>query len=80
MRLLAVARNGKGSVKSSPVGISCGRDCEEAYVTGTVVTLTATRGSGYQFSSWSGACRGANASCTVTLKAARSVTATFVPR
>ena len=71
---LTVGRSGSGTV-SGP-GINCGSDCRELYVTGTVVTLTATPADGYVFSGWSGACAG-TADCTVTMTAARSVTARF---
>lgn len=73
---LTVNNNGRGSIVSRPAGIDCGRDCTDAYVSGTVVALTATPATGYSFSSWSGACTGTGA-CSVTMSAARSVTATF---
>ena len=41
------------------------------------MTLTANAASGYSFSGWSGACSGTNTSCTVSMTAARNVTATF---
>ena len=44
-----------GTVTSSPTGITCGSDCTEGYAPGTLVTLTATAGSGYIFTGWSGA-------------------------
>lgn len=47
------------------------------YAAGTVVTLTATPASGYTFTGWSGAVTGATNPVTVTMSAARSVTATF---
>ena len=48
-----------------------------AYNTGTVVSVTATPNSGYRFDRWSGDCTGTDA-CSVTMTAARSVTAHFV--
>ena len=36
-----LAGTGAGGVTSSPVGIDCGLDCDESYVHGTPVTLTA---------------------------------------
>jgi len=48
-----------------------------AYEVGTVVTLTATPGTGSNFSGWSGCDTVSGATCTVTMNAARSVTATF---
>ena len=47
-----------------------------AYAAGTVVAVTATPAAGYVFSSWSGACTGAGA-CSVTMDAAKTVTANF---
>ncbi len=48
------------------------------YNAGTVVNLTATAASGYQFSSWSGSVAAANsAATTVTMSAAETVTANF---
>ncbi|MFO1430342.1 MAG: M6 family metalloprotease domain-containing protein [Candidatus Competibacteraceae bacterium] len=69
---------GSGTVISSPAGISCGTDCSEPYVSGTVVTLTATAASGSTFTGWSGACSGTTGTCTVTMSQARTVKATFV--
>jgi uncharacterized repeat protein (TIGR02543 family) len=71
---LTVTKSGSGTV-SAP-GITCGNDCTEAYASGTQVTLTASPASGYVFSGWSGACTGTGG-CSVTMNAARSVTAIF---
>ena len=68
--------NGSGSVASAPAGISCGADCTEDYATGTLVTLTPTPATGSTFTGWSGACTGTGA-CTVTMNAAKTVTASF---
>jgi uncharacterized repeat protein (TIGR02543 family) len=77
-QLLTVVRagDGGGTVTSSPAGIACGSDCSEAFNTGTVVALTAAPSSGSSFTGWSGACTGTGA-CSVTLDAAKTVTATF---
>lgn len=77
---LSVARSGAGAgtVISSPAGVSCGSDCSEAYPDGTVVSLTATPEAGSTFAGWSGACSGTGA-CSVTMSAARAVTAMFEP-
>ena len=67
---------GTGSVTSTPAGIDCGATCSASYDDGTNVTLMATAAAGSQFDGWSGDCTGTG-SCTVTMSAARSVTATF---
>ena len=68
---------GTGTVTSSPAGIDCGTDCSESYTENTIVTLTASRATGFSFAGWSGACSGTD-SCSVTMDTAKSVTATFV--
>src|SRR5262245_43767315 len=73
---LTVAKSGNGTVTSSPAGIDCGADCAESYASSALVTLTATAAAGSTFTGWSGACTG-TATCTVTMNAAKSVTATF---
>ena len=45
---------GSGRVNSTPAGIDCGEDCNEAFETGAVVTLTATPATGSSFAGWSG--------------------------
>lgn len=77
---LTVSKSGTGSgtVTSSPAGISCGSDCQEAYAAGTAVTLTATPATGSTFGGWSG-----DADCSdgsVTMNAARSCVAAFNPQ
>ena len=70
------AGSGKGTVSSSPAGISCGSTCSASFVTGTAVTLTARPSSGSTFAGWSGACSGKRV-CRVTLSSEKSVKATF---
>jgi len=67
---------GSGAITSNPTGISCGTTCSAIYTSGTSVTLTATPATGSTFSGWSGACSGTG-TCTITMDAAKSVTATF---
>ncbi|MBI5750307.1 MAG: InlB B-repeat-containing protein, partial [Nitrospinae bacterium] len=74
---LAIAKSGEGSVTvvSSPAGINCGADCQEAYNANTVVTLTVTPEPGTIFTGWAG-----NADCSdgvVTVDATKGCWATF---
>jgi uncharacterized repeat protein (TIGR01451 family) len=75
---LTVAKSGTGSgtVSSGSGGIDCGTVCGASFAAGTTVTLTATAASNSTFAGWSGAC-GGTGSCTLTMDAPRSVTATF---
>jgi hypothetical protein len=75
---LTITVSGTGSVGSTPSGILCPTACMANYSTGTVVTLTAAPGSGWLFSSWSGACSGVSPVAVVTMNAAEACTATFV--
>lgn len=68
---------GAGAVTSSPAGIDCGATCSASFASGAAVTLTATAAAGSTFTGWSGSCSGTAATCTVTVDAAKSVTATF---
>jgi Divergent InlB B-repeat domain/PASTA domain len=73
---VAKAGTGKGQVSSSPAGIDCGSKCSVSFVHGATVTLTAAPDEHSDFLGWSGDCSG-TAQCTVSMSAARSVTATF---
>lgn len=75
-----------GTVRTSPAGITCTTptaagatvtNCSRTWVGGTAVTLTAAPAAGSTFTGWSGACTGTATTCTVSMTAARSVTATF---
>jgi hypothetical protein len=72
------AGTGGGTVAAGTT-INCGTTCSATIASGTVVTLTATADASSTFAGWSGACTGTTATCTVTMSAARSVTATFNP-
>jgi hypothetical protein len=74
---LTVTVVGAGTVTSSPAGIDCGSDCSEIYTHGTTVTLTAAPTGTSTFVGWSGACGGTSLTCTLTMDAAKNVTATF---
>jgi hypothetical protein len=68
--------DGKGTVTSSPVGITCGATCRHDFDYGSSVTLTATAAKGSSFDGWAGACTG-RAPCQITMTAARSAKASF---
>jgi len=69
-----------GTVTSNPAGINCGTGCSTqtaSFLAGTVVMLTATAASGWQFSSWSGCDSVSGNQCTVTMNGSRTVWANF---
>ncbi|MDD5190013.1 MAG: InlB B-repeat-containing protein [Dehalococcoidales bacterium] len=68
---LTVNINGNGSVTKSPDAT--------AYVYGTVVTLNANAANGFKFDRWEGALTGKANPATLTVDAAKTVTAVFVP-
>ena len=68
--VLSLSTVGSGTISANPSRSG------DVHAAGTVVTLTATPASDSQFSGWSGACSGTGA-CSVTMDAAKSVTATF---
>lgn len=74
---LTVARVGTGAVVSDPAGIDCGSTCKSSQPLGSTVTLTAVPGDGMRLTGWSGSGCSGTGTCTVTMSAARSVTATF---
>jgi RHS repeat-associated protein len=69
---------GAGRVTADPAGVDCGPDCTARYLSGTVVTLTATATDEYSsFTGWSGSCSGTASTATVTVDAAKTCVATF---
>ena len=71
---------GGGSVTSNPSGINCdinNTDCTEAYTEGTIITLTAQAGTCSTFIGWSGGGCSGNGTCTITINADTTITATF---
>jgi hypothetical protein len=74
------AGSGTGSVKSSPTGISCDLNCSSnvaAFTEGASVVLTAVPTKYHTFTGWSGSGCSGTGTCTVTMSAAKSVTAEF---
>ncbi len=71
---------GLGTVTSSPASIACANACATAtaqYSSGTVVVLTAVARAGDVFTGWEGDCSGTASTCSVSMTAARTVTARF---
>ncbi len=67
-----------GTVASVPAGlIDCGEMCTALVDEGTSVNLVATPSSGFEFTGWSGACRGSSIRCEVEVSGAVGVGATF---
>jgi subtilisin-like proprotein convertase family protein len=78
---LTVSKSGAGSgtVTSSPSGINCGSTCSYSFAYNTVVTLSASATFPSTFGGWSGSGCSGTGTCTVTMSAAQSVTALFMP-
>ncbi|MEN9681417.1 MAG: hypothetical protein RLZZ627_1310 [Pseudomonadota bacterium] len=76
---LTVSTTGSGVVTSSPAGINCGVTCSSLFANGSSVTLTASPATGFVLSGWTGCTSASGSSCSVTMSAAKTVAATFVP-
>jgi hypothetical protein len=78
---LSVGLSNPGAVSATPAGIDrvldCGSACSAKFNQGTVVTLTAIPPAGKTFANWSGACSGADPTCTLTISSDTSVKANF---
>ncbi|MBF0456629.1 MAG: hypothetical protein HQK99_01890 [Nitrospirae bacterium] len=77
--ILTVTKSGSGTgtVTSSPTGISCGTTCNNTYLSGTFVTLTAAPDTGSSFTGWSGCDTTSGTQCTALMSLNRTVSATF---
>jgi hypothetical protein len=77
--MLSVSMRGKGSISSKSPGIDCpSASCRHVFAEAEIVTLSAAPRRGWRFVGWSGACKGSDATCRVTMSEARSVSALFV--
>ena len=74
---LTVTVSGNGSVTGGGISCGAGTTCSTPESSTATVTLTASPASGYALTDWSGGCTGIQATCTVQMSAAVSVTATF---
>jgi len=79
---IVVSKKNRGTVVVSETGQSCRNKCSFALPQSSTatVTLTATASGKSAFAGWGGACSGVDSTCTVTMDAAKSVTAMFVKR
>jgi hypothetical protein len=68
---LTVSKTGNGTVTSGDSYINCGSTCSHTYLTGTIVTLTASPSQGWGFASWSGCDQSKSNVCMVTINAVR---------
>ncbi|MBY0453849.1 MAG: trypsin-like serine protease [Burkholderiaceae bacterium] len=66
-----------GTTPTTPTLIDCGSTCSATVDLQTTITLKATATSGSTFVGWGGACTGTASTCTVTMGASKSVTASF---
>jgi uncharacterized repeat protein (TIGR02543 family) len=80
---LALTVQGGGTVKSSAGTCTSAAKqshiCTQDFPPGTKVTLTATPAKGQAFFGWSGACKGGERTCTLTMSKSAAVTAIFAP-
>ena len=80
---VAKAGTGQGGVVADSGSLDCGPDCSDDYGAGALVTLTASADANSDFDSWSANCTpvpGTPEECTVTMNAAKTVTATFISK
>jgi hypothetical protein len=75
---LAVAASGHGTVATFPRAVVCPSQCTSVWDNGTQVSVDAQPSPGWRLVAWGGSCSGSD-DCTVTMDAAKSVTATFGP-
>ncbi|MCA9840239.1 MAG: hypothetical protein KC422_25235 [Trueperaceae bacterium] len=80
--ILSVSKSGTGagSLGTLPIGIACNASCSAAssgFASGTSVKLFATPAQGSTFVGWTGACSGSDSPCTLTMDAAKTVSAIF---
>jgi uncharacterized repeat protein (TIGR02543 family) len=75
---LTVSNAGFGTVTSDVGTINCGTVCNQNYISGAGITLTATPQTGYTFGAWKGDCTGTAPICKLTMTAPKTVTVTFM--
>lgn len=73
---LSVSKSGTGTVSSALAGIDCGTSCTGSYIQGTKIVLSVTPVA--NLIAWGGACSGSTLTCTVTMDAPKSASASFL--
>jgi hypothetical protein len=76
---LGVTVEGNGSVSGGGINCSGPATCSANEPVNSTVSLTAEPDEGFVFSGWSTDCSGIGVTCTLTMSAARTVIATFLP-
>jgi hypothetical protein len=76
---LGLAITGSGKVTSDVPGLDCTASCGSDWDRGDVVDLSPESADGYRFIRWTGAGCSGVADCSLTLDAAKSVSALFAP-
>ena len=77
---LLVQKEGTGSgtvTSSSPSGVSCGTTCGMELSHNSSITLVASPAAGSRFTGWSGSCSGTSSTCTISMGANVTATASF---
>jgi hypothetical protein len=77
---LTVSVQGKGIVRSTPLGLACRVRCSAAFRSFQSVKLRAVPAKGWRFVRWSGACSGKRTTCTVPMRAAAAARAVMARR
>jgi hypothetical protein len=70
--------DGGGTVTSNPAGINCGTACTASFLSDSQVALSAAPRADSDFTGWTGCDSVSGTTCTVTMSAGRTVTATFM--
>jgi hypothetical protein len=76
---LTVTKAGTRDGTVTGPGVACGTDCTQYFEPGSTVTLTATPEAGARFDGWSDPSCGTNTTCTITITADTTITASFRP-
>ncbi|HEV3233794.1 MAG TPA: hypothetical protein VG329_04545 [Candidatus Dormibacteraeota bacterium] len=74
---LRVNSGAGGTVTSDVGGLDCGSTCAQSYPYNTSVTLTATPQPNYRFAGWGADCSGTAVTCTLSMTAPHTVSASF---